>query len=248
MTVQTGFRGGGTPLAPDTTPLDNAVWSALTGPHAHLAERVGAAARYPDDVYACAALADAADPAAWADLRTLVGPGTTVRIKPVEQAPPGWEVVGGGRGVQFVDTALRAEPAPEAVRLGPADVPEMLDLVARTGPGPFRTRTVEMGSYLGIRYRGRLIAMAGERLRLPGWTEISAVCTDPEHRGRGLATRLVRAVAAGIRERGQTPFLHAAPDNATAIRLYESIGFTERLRGRTLLVRSPGTPTDTRLL
>ncbi|MCG7208978.1 GNAT family N-acetyltransferase [Streptomyces arenae] len=248
MTVQTDFRGGGAPLTPDTTPLDNAVWAALTGPHAHLAERFGRAARYPDDVYAYAALADAADPAAWADLHTLVGPGTTVKIKPVEQAPPGWEVVGGGRGVQFVDTALRAEPDPEAVRLGPHDVPEMLDLVARTEPGPFRTRTIQMGRYLGIRHRGRLIAMAGERLRPPGWTEISAVCTDPDHRGRGLATRLVRAVAAGIRERGETPFLHAAPDNATAIRLYESIGFTERLRGRTLLVRSPGTSADARLL
>ncbi|MFF7472152.1 GNAT family N-acetyltransferase [Streptomyces sp. NPDC008092] len=256
MTLHPGLRGGGAPPAPRTSPLDNAVWSALTGPHAHLAERsemgvppaegwgrVGRAARYPDDVYAYAALADPTDPAAWADLRTLVGPGTTVKIKPVEAAPPGWEVVGGGTGVQFVDTALRAEPAPEAVRLGPDDVPEMLDLVARTEPGPFRTRTVEMGTYLGIRHRGRLVAMAGERLRPPGWTEISAVCTDPEH--RGLATRLIRAVAAGIRERGDTPFLHAAPGNANAIRLYESIGFTERLRGRTLLLRSPGTTTET---
>ncbi|MBW8795713.1 MAG: GNAT family N-acetyltransferase [Streptomyces sp.] len=249
MTVQTDFRGGGAPLTPDTTPLDNAVWSALTGPHARLAERFGRAARYPDDIYAYAALADASDPAAWADLHTLVGPGTTVKIKPVEQAPPpGWEVVGGGTGVQFVDTALRAEPAPEAVRLGPDDVPEILELVARTEPGPFRTRTVEMGTYLGIRHHGRLIAMAGERLRVPGWTEISAVCADPEYRGRGLATRLVRAVAAGIRERGDTPFLHAAPSNANAIRLYESIGFTERLRGRTLLVRSQGTTTGAGLL
>ncbi|MEU9149689.1 GNAT family N-acetyltransferase [Streptomyces sp. NPDC048417] len=228
--------------------LDNAVWSALAGPHAHLAERFGRAARYPDDVYAYAALADPTDPEAWADLHTLVGPGTTVKIKPVEEAPPGWEVVGGGAGVQFVDTGLRAEPDPEAVRLGSYDVPEMLDLVARTEPGPFRKRTVEMGAYLGIRRRGRLIAMAGERLRLPGWTEISAVCTDPGHRGRGLATRLVRAVAAGIRERGDTPFLHAAPGNATAIRLYESIGFTERLRTRSLLVRSPGTTANSGLL
>ncbi|MFF7981565.1 GNAT family N-acetyltransferase [Streptomyces sp. NPDC007901] len=145
-------------------------------------------------------------------------------------------------GATVVDTALRAEPDPDAVRLGPGDVPEMPDLVARTEPGPFRRGTVEMGTYLGIRHRGRLIAMAGQRLRPPGWTEISAVCTDPDHRGRGLATRLVRAVAAGIRDRGDTPFLHAAPGNATAIPLYESIGFTERLRGRTLLLRAPGTP------
>ncbi|SOE07606.1 GNAT family N-acetyltransferase [Streptomyces sp. Ag109_G2-15] len=241
MTHQTDLRGGGALPLPTAPVLDNAVWAALDGPHAHLAERVGRAARYQPEIYAYAALADPADPTAWADLHTLVGPGTTVRIKPVDQVPAGWEVIGGGEGVQLVDTALRAEPAPEAVRLGPADVPEILDLVARTRPGPFLKRTVEMGAYLGIRHEGRLIALAGERLRLPGWTEISAVCTDPEHRGRGLATRLVRAVGAGIRERGDTPFLHAAADNTPAIRLYESIGFTLRRRSRILQLRSPGT-------
>ncbi|MFD5405831.1 GNAT family N-acetyltransferase [Streptomyces griseorubiginosus] len=255
MAQQTELRGGGAQPRPGSHPvsvLDNAVWAALNGPHAHLAERVGRAARYPDDVYAFAALADPGDPAAWADLHTLVGPGTTVRIKLVEDVPEGWEIVGGGggtshalkamgEGVQLVDTALRAEPAPEAVRLGPDDVPEILDLVARTRPGPFLRRTIRLGTYLGIRDRGRLIALAGERLRPPGWTEISAVCTDPAHRGRGLATRLVRAVAAGIRERGDTPFLHAAADNTNAIRLYESLGFTLRRRSPILLVRSPGT-------
>ncbi|KQV93779.1 GNAT family N-acetyltransferase [Streptomyces sp. Root369] len=255
MAQQTDIRAGGASLRPpahDTSVLDNAVWAALDGPHAHLAERVGRAARYPDDVYAFAALADPRDPAAWADLLMLVGPGTTVRIKPVETVPEDWEIVGGGggtshalkamgEGVQLVDTALRAEPAPEAVRLGPDDVPEILDLVARTKPGPFLQRTIELGTYLGIRDRGRLIALTGERLRPPGWTEISAVCTDPAYRGRGLATRLVRAVAAGIRERGDTPFLHAAANNTKAIRLYESIGFTLRRRSPILLVRSPGT-------
>ena len=104
--------------------------------------------------------------------------------------------------------AVRADP--EAVRLGPADVPEMLDLVARTEPGPFVPRTIALGTYLGIRRGGALVAMAGERMRPPGWGEISAVCTDPAHRGQGLAGRLVRAVGAVIRERGDVPFLHAA--------------------------------------
>ncbi|MGW1721481.1 GNAT family N-acetyltransferase [Streptomyces sp. NPDC002306] len=227
---------------PHPHPLDNAVWAALTGPHAHLAERFGRAARYPADVYAFAALADPTDPAAWDDLRTLVGPGTAVTIKPVDGVPAGWETVGGGVGVQLVATeTLFTEAAPEAVRLGPADVPEILDLVARTRPGPFLKRTVALGTYLGIRHQGRLIALAGERLRLPGWTEISAVCTDPDHRGRGLGTRLIRAVAAGIRDRGDTPFLHAAADNTPAIRLYESLGFTLRRRSTILSVRAPGT-------
>jgi predicted GNAT family acetyltransferase len=107
----------------------------------------------------------------------------------------------------------------------------MLDLVARTRPGPFLPRTIELGTYLGIRRGGALVAMAGERLRPPGWTEISAVCTDPAHQGQGLATRLVHAIAAVIRDRGETPFLHASADNTGAISLYESLGF--RLR-RTL--------------
>ncbi|PYC88057.1 GNAT family N-acetyltransferase [Streptomyces tateyamensis] len=198
-----------------TTPhvLDNPAWAALVGP---------------------------ADPRAWDDLATLVGPGTVTPVTGATAPPAGWQLVESGQGVQLVDTALRAEPAPDAVRLGPDDVPEVLDLVARTRPGPFLPRTVELGTYLGLREGGRLIAMAGERLRPPGWTEISAVCTDPQHRGRGLATRLVRAVAAGIRERGDTPFLHAAASNTNAIRLYESIGFTLRRRTAFLLVRTPG--------
>ncbi|MDQ0786664.1 GNAT family N-acetyltransferase [Streptomyces sp. B3I8] len=221
-------------------PLDNPAWAALTGPHARFAERVGRAVRYQQDVSPFHAVAGDNDPRAWADLAALVGPGGTAAVRGVTEVPEGWEVVHTGHGVQLVDTSLRAEPDPEAVRLGPADVPEILDLVARTEPGPYLPRTVELGTYLGIRHRGRLVALAGERLHPPGWTEISAVCTDPEHRGRGLATRLVRAVAAGIKERGERPFLHAAATNANAIRLYESIGFTLRCRTVFSLLRHTG--------
>ena len=115
----------------------------------------------------------------------------------------------------------------------------MLDLVARTEPGPFAPRTIELGTYLGIRRDGALVAMAGERLRVPGLTEISAVCTDPGHRGQGLASRLIRAVAAGIRRRGETPFLHVAGSNINAIRLYESTGFKVRTAITFAAVRTP---------
>jgi predicted GNAT family acetyltransferase len=125
------------------------------------------------------------------------------------------------------------------VPLGDNDVPEMLDLVARTRPGPFLPRTVELGRYLGIRRGGALVAMAGERLHPPGWSEISAVCTDPAHRGQGLASRLVRAVVALIRERGELPFLHAAADNTNALRLYESMGFRLRCTSTFEVVRAP---------
>ena len=104
----------------------------------------------------------------------------------------------------------------------------MLELTERTKPGPFLPGTVELGGYLGIRREGRLVAMAGERMRPPGFAEISAVCTDEGWRGHGFAARLTRAVAAGIVARGETPFLHAAADNVNAIRLYKSLGFIHR--------------------
>lgn len=135
-----------------------------------------------------------------------------------------------GEGVQLVDDGVAAMPDPDALTLGTEDVPEMLALVERTRLGPFLPRTIELGTYLGFRRDGALIAMAGERMHPPGWTEISAVCTDPTFRGEGLATRLVLALAAGIRARGERPFLHASADNAGAIRLYESLGFTLRRR------------------
>lgn len=221
-------------------PLDHPVRAALLGPHAHLAQRHGQALRYPPDVTVWNALPDEPDAAAWADLAALAGPGGVGAFAGAPPGPPpGWTSILCIPGVQLVDAGLRAEPDPEAVRLGPADVPEMLDLVARTAPGPFAVRTIVLGSYLGIRRAGRLVAMAGERLHPPGWTEISAVCTEPEHRGHGLATRLVRAVAAGIRGRGETPFLHAAADNHAAVRLYESLGFVLRRHLDFVALRAP---------
>lgn len=141
--------------------------------------------------------------------------------------------------VQLTGELVTGTPDREVITLGPADVPDMLDLVARTEPGPFLERTVELGGYLGIRQGGTLIAMAGERMRPPGWTEISAICTDPRFRGQGLASRLTLAVAAAIRTRGDTPFLHAAASNVTAIRLYESLGFRFRRAGRFIVTRAP---------
>jgi ribosomal protein S18 acetylase RimI-like enzyme len=215
--------------------LDNPALAALTGPHAHFAEGRGRVLRYPVDVSPWLALPDEPDADDWADLATLGGPGAEVALAGfVGQVPEGWEITFAVDGVQLVADALADAPDPEAVRLGPTDVPEILDLVERTRPGPFLPRTIEMGTYLGIRRDGVLVAMAGERLHPPGWTEISAVCTDPAARGEGLATRLILAVAHGIRERGETPFLHTGAGNTHAIRLYESLGF--RLRRTTVFL------------
>ncbi|MEU6343986.1 GNAT family N-acetyltransferase [Streptomyces sp. NPDC046977] len=221
-------------------PLDNPAWASLTGAHARFAERHGRAARYPGDMSPFAAVEDQADPAAWADLAALLGPGGTALVTGSPVVPEDWQILDGGEAVQLVGTDLAVAHDPHAVRLGSGDVPEVMDLIDRTKPGPFMPRTIEFGTYLGLRENGRLIAMAGERMRPAGGTEISAVCTDPDHRGRGLASRLIRAVGAVIADRGELPFLHAAGNNANAIRLYESMGFTLRRRPLFLLVRAPG--------
>ncbi|MFF8594144.1 GNAT family N-acetyltransferase [Streptomyces sp. NPDC015220] len=220
--------------------LDDPALASLTGPHARFAERHGRVLRYPVDVSPWLALPAEPEAADWAVLAGLAGPGGEVPLLGFRgRVPDDWEVTFRVEGVQFVDDGIDAAPDPEAVRLCPADVPEMLDLVARTQPGPFLPRTIEMGTYLGIRREGALVAMAGERLHPPGWTEISAVCTDPAYRGHGLATRLILAVAHGIRERGETPFLHTGAPNTNAIRLYESLGFRLRRHTAFLAARVP---------
>jgi ribosomal protein S18 acetylase RimI-like enzyme len=221
-------------------PLDNSIYSALAGPHAHLAQRRGNALRYPVDMSPFMALPQCPDDADWADIAALAGPDTRVTLSgPAVEPPDGWEVVMRVPLLQFVDDGIAAAPEEEAVRLDQADVPEMLELAERTKPGPFLPRTIEMGTYLGIRRNGRLVAMAGERLHPPGWTEISGVCTDPGWRGQGLGTRLLLAVAAGIRDRGETSFLHVLTSNTNAIRLYESLGFRLRLRTENIVLTRP---------
>ncbi|MFJ9895668.1 GNAT family N-acetyltransferase [Streptomyces sp. NPDC091280] len=224
----------------DERVLDNPARASLTGPHARFAERRGRILRYPADVSPWLALPGEPDADDWADVAAFSGPGAEIALFGCrEQVPDDWEITFDIDGVQMVDDGLAAAPDPEAVLLGPADVPEMLDLVERTRPGPFLPRTVELGTYLGIRRDGALVAMAGERLHPPGWTEISAVCTDPSVRGQGLASRLVLAVAHGIRERGETPFLHTGAGNTSAIRLYETLGFRLRRTTEFLAARAP---------
>jgi ribosomal protein S18 acetylase RimI-like enzyme len=207
--------------------LRNPVYAALTGPHAHLAEVRGNARRYPSAVAPFLALPE--DPTAedWIDAATLLGPGTTgALMRPEFAVPESFKLDRQFDLVQFVAPDGLAAPDDEAIVLAANDVAEMLALVARTDPGPFRSRTIELGTYLGIRRNGELIAMAGTRFALPHHTEISAVCTHPNHQGQGLASRLIRAVAHRIESTGRTPFLHTGGTNSGAIRLYRSLGFS----------------------
>lgn len=213
--------------------LEDPVGESLRGRHAHLARRIGGALSYVPGVTTFSAVSADAEPGEWADLARLLGSGQLADMFSCPATPPQeWEPVFTLAGRQMIlrpgGQIARAVPGPAVIELGAVDVPEMLALVERTQPGPFWPRTRELGTYLGIRDNGILVAMAGERLRPPGWTEISAVCTAAEARGRGYAAYLVGALAERIAARGERPFLHVAETNTGAIALYERLGFETR--------------------
>ncbi len=224
-----------TAALPDEPPLDNAVWASLTTHHALLAEVHGRARRFPVDVSPFCAV-DSLDGGSWSDLAGLVEPGGTAVLfrDEINPAPDGWTTQFAGGGVQMVlppGTDLpdpSGAPDPGTVReLDGSDVDAMLELVQLSRPGPFERGTHRLGRYVGIVEDGRLVAMAGERLRFPGVTEISAVCTHPDAQGRGLASFLTHVVAGGIVRRGERPILHVTHDNP-ARRVYERLGFRPR--------------------
>jgi ribosomal protein S18 acetylase RimI-like enzyme len=223
----------------DYTQLDNPVYASLSGPHAGFALSSGRALRYAEELTPFMGLPAAPSDQDWRDALELVTSGGVVAVLGGEPPPEPWSVVQSFDVVQMVAEAAAGEDDREAVALGRADVPEMLELVAATQPGPFLERTIELGNYLGIRREGRLVAMAGERMRLEGFTELSAVCTAPAARGQGLATRLIRAVVAGIERRGERPFLHVMSSNAGAIRLYEELGFRRHHQATIMVVGIP---------
>ena len=222
--------------------LDNPVWHALTGRQAHLSEGTDLALRYDPEVGVFAGMPDAPGPDAWKSLGTLLGPGGVAGVfqgGAKLEPPADLDVLFALPGLQMVATASLGEPDDSFVRLTVDDVSEMLALVERTRPGPFFRRTIEMGTYLGVRSDDRLVAMAGVRIQWNGYTEISAVCTDADHRNRGLAARLVRAVAHEIEASGDTPLLHVAAENTNAIALYEKLGFATRSEFDFTIVQAP---------
>ena len=181
-----------------------------------------------------AAARDASDEAQTALAGTLRGPEDRIGIVEREAwpVPAGLRVLGGGDLVQMVfeGAAAQGEDDPRIELLGEADAAEMAALACATEPGPWGSATHRYGNYYGIRIGGKLAAMAGERMKLPGLAELSGVSTWPEFRGQGLATVLVRRVVRGFLERGDTPFLHCYAANAGAIALYETLGFRIRAR------------------
>jgi predicted GNAT family acetyltransferase len=215
--------------------LDNVIWQALGTRHASFAHGNGLARKFVPEVSSLAALLEQT-PAGYEALASLMAEGDVAALafEAPGESPGGWAVVRAAPMLQMVHqgdpvSSATSSDLPLIVELGSADAPEMLALAKLTQPGPFTIRTHELGVYLGIHYDGALVAMAGERLKIPGFTEVSAVCTHPDHTGRGYARILMAEVIGRIRSRGETPFLHVLEDNVRAVELYKRLGFAERV-------------------
>lgn len=210
-------------------PLDNPVWESLRTRHAHLGRMLSAAGRYAADVAPFVAV-DPADPQAPGQLKSLVQEGESVYL--VGVAPPltsGWRIEQQASVTQMLcGSRIDVAPGPQLHGLTEADRDNMLALTALVFPGFFRPRTIEMGRYLGIYCGNVLAAMAGERLCLEGYQEISAVCTHPDFTGRRFAARLVAMATNAVFDHGLTPFLHVSPENVRAKALYQRLGYVER--------------------
>lgn len=216
-------------------PLDAPAWASLSHTHRHLAVGEGKALRYAPDINRFAATADDS-PDAMADLAGLIGQGDSVYLlqaRPI-MVPGGLRVAMARSCVQLVatdgltHTGQDQRPDIDITVLGDDDAAHMLALAMLTRPGPFLRHTHRMGRFVGIRVAGTLVAMAGERFRFPGYTEVSGVCTHPDYRGRGFAAALSRHVATRILARGDIPFLQSWSSNTHAVRLYQRLGFRIR--------------------
>lgn len=198
---------------------------------------VGRAAQFDPDVAPFAAVGDGDG---WADLRDLIGPTHATVVVDVVPIPDDWVVEMRIPAVQLV-ADVTFEPVELPVEeLGQEHAEEALALIAQTQPGPFGSRTLELGGFVGVRDDdGVLVAMAGERFQLEGFGEVSGVCTLPSQRSRGLGGALTRLVGRRMQERGDTPFLHASATNTTAIRLYDGLGFALRCEVDFVVVRAP---------
>jgi len=213
-------------------PLDRVIWNAFTTRQAHVALVDGGAFRVHPDVGIFAATADHA-PESLAALGRLVQthPGEVGVVERFDLPPvPGTQVTKRAVLNQMVAQTL-ARPKPvdfEIQPLGDADSPQMVALAALTAPGPFFSRTHELGDFVGVKVDGQLVAMAGERLQPEGFTEVSGVCAHPDHRGKGYARILVECLMHRLVQRGITPFLHVFAGNMAAIALYRQLGFVIR--------------------
>jgi ribosomal protein S18 acetylase RimI-like enzyme len=223
-------------------PLDNIIWHALNTRHAQFAQGDAQVKKFLPKVAPFSAFPEA-DNDDYSGLAKIIPHGGVTALFTREDYKPrqGWEAVAGGPLIQMVrevkgETGLMP-PSSAIETLGAGQSAEMIELVQIAKPGPFSSRTHEMGDYFGLREGGKLVALSGDRLKVPGYTEVSAVCTHPDHLGKGYAGTLMSRVIRGIEARGETALLHSRADNDRAIALYERLGFRTRLNGYFIVLK-----------
>ena len=224
--------------------LDNVIWQALSSRQSEFAESFGQSRRFMPEVSSLAGFLEDS-PEGYESLQELLRPREALRLflESPYQDQVGWTLSARAPLLQMVwgnghapnPSTVASEP--EVVELNTMHSPEMIELTALTRPGPFDKRTHELGRYVGIFREGKLVALAGERLKVPGFTEVSAVCTHPQHAGHGYARVLMTEVMQGIWKRGEVPFLHVREDNARAIGLYKRLGFRRRVLRHLAVIR-----------
>ncbi len=223
-------------LDPTQYPLDNPIGNSLLTEHRRFALTCGGALRYPPDIGPLSHIEDQS-PQSYQALRQLTPAGGVVALflHHPPALPEHWKFVRGGLLDQMVLDPASFSASPQSSppgltirQLAADDVPQMIALATLTEPGPFQQRTIELGQFVGAFAKDRLIAMAGQRTHLPEYVEVSAVCTHPDARGRGLARLLMSRVIENILSREKTPCLHCFSDNHAAIRVYRDLGFVLR--------------------
>ncbi|MBP2445816.1 GNAT family N-acetyltransferase [Rhizobium leguminosarum] len=210
--------------------LDRPIWTALETAHAGLAEGNENARRYPPSIVSFAASADDRPESldALENLPSQEESMILVEAGPIA-IPAGLAIVTEAPLVQMIAERPHAKISDSCIEmLTEADAADMLALATLTKPGPFTLRAQSLGSFWGIRSDGRLVAMAGQRMRQTGFIELSGLCAHPDFQGRGLGTLLFRFVAGEIASGGDTAYLHAYAANTSAISLYLALGFTLR--------------------
>ena len=222
--------------------LDRPVWSALDTRHRIFANGDKLARRYPASIVPFAA-SGADDAESLQALGRLVPAGESVFMLQSDPIalPPELTATTTAFGVQMVAEAPLPAVSDERVQqLTLDDAAEMLALASLTRPGPFTLKALSLGDFWGVKINGRLAAMAGERMKQPGYSELSGVCSHPDFRGGGLGRLLSVFVSNRIMARGEVPCLHAYANNANAIGLYESIGFRLRSKMNVAVVQRAG--------
>ncbi len=224
--------------------LDHVIWNSLSGSHARYAAGTGTARRYLPGFSPILGFADPENP----DFRSLEAYARAGEHFYVDRwtgpIPAGWGLVSEAQMLKMVyrGAPIPLRVPPYIVRLDTRHYPEAVDLAALTRPGPFGLRTPELGVYLGIFDDGRLVAMAGERMQVGEWREISGVCTHPRYTGRGLAQQLVQVLIANQQSRGERTFLHVMSANHRARQLYERLGFENYLETTVRVIERHAAP------